>query len=730
MSPFIWPLTKIVFNCQSPSISKPIVGFFTFETIRFGSFRCFSFLSRYHLAFVRTGAFAKNDKATKFLKTIQISAFSLPFVARLLRHAKCQQQQSVPVLKTNRQNAIPTVSGNGTPTAPTLAELWEIVRPYLGWLLLSLIASAVVAYMNIRIPVLLGQLVNQIVAHLRDVRPLSAALDFRALRPLALRLLVAQLGQAFATFICITALFWMGERMSADLRTQLFSHLLRFPMHFFDTHRSGELGDCLNNDVQEFKSSFKLCAVQGLRTLAQTVGCAVSLWSVSPQMTLLTLGVVHSVILVGALFGSLLRRLSFQSQSQSALAAGVSGEALQNIRTVKVFAMEEAETELYRKEVRTACSLGERLGVGIGLFQALSNFFLNGIVLGVLYGGGQLVAEQQLSAGDLMSFMATAQIIQRSVSQFSLIFGNGIKAWTSCARILQFLRIDPNCHNHLSGNEQIPRHSLIGDIHLHNICFSYPTRPEKAVLNGIDLHFVGGQTTAICGPSGAGKSTIAALVERLYEPQNGKVTLDGRDIRSLDPLWLRQKAIGVISQEPILFSTSIRENIRYGRPNATEEEIRSAAELANAAEFIENFANGYDTLVGERGATLSGGQKQRIAIARALIKDPPILILDEATSALDAESERAVQLALGRVMRDRTVIIIAHRLSTIRNADQIYVLKNGQMVEKGTHDQLVRNRRGVYHSLVSEQRQKSPGEDEPPKTKAGSIEKIRRIFNF
>uniref|UniRef100_A0A183BLZ3 Mitochondrial potassium channel ATP-binding subunit n=1 Tax=Globodera pallida TaxID=36090 RepID=A0A183BLZ3_GLOPA len=639
-----------------------------------------------------------SDKSTTaFFKAIKLGGFSLAFVPLLFRSAKCKHS----IAQTHRRNAPLSAESdvNASPASPTVSELWSLVRPYLGWLLLSIIASAVVAYLNIRIPVLLGQLVNQI---LRAGQLPPVAVNFTMFRPVVLRLVMAQFGQAIATFVCITALSWMGERMSADLRTQLFSHLLRFPMYFFDTQRSGELSDRLNHDVQEFKSSFKLCAVQGIRTLAQTIGCAVSLWFVSPPNDFAHFGLC-----------------SFRHFP------GVSGEALQNIRTVKMFAMEEAELGLYRAEVQKARSLGERLGVGIAFFQALSNLFLNGVVLGVLYGGGQLVAGQQLSPGDLMSFMATTQIIQRSVAQFSLIFGNGVKAWTSCARILEFLRIDPNCDNHLSGTEQIPKHSLIGDIRLHNIHFSYPNRPEKLVLEEMDLHFASGQTTAICGPSGAGKSTIAALVERLYEPQSGQVTLDGRDLRLLDPLWLRQKAIGVISQEPILFSTSIRENIRYGRPNATETEIRTAAKLANASEFIEQFPNDYDTLVGERGATLSGGQKQRIAIARALIKDPPILILDEATSALDAESERAVQQALGRIMRDRTVIIIAHRLSTIRNADKIYVLRDGRMVEKGTHDQLVRNKRSLYHAMVSEQHNPRTKEGE-----AGLLKRLKRLLNF
>ncbi|VDK19552.1 unnamed protein product [Anisakis simplex] len=256
----------------------------------------------------------------------------------------------------------------------------------------------------------------------------------------------------------------------------------------------------------------------------------------------------------------------------------------------------------------------------------------------------------------------------------------------------------------LNGGQRIPFHSLIGEIRFENVTFAYPTRPEQMILEGLHLTVEPGQVLAICGPSGEGKTTITSLLERFYEPLFGRITLDGKDLKTLDPNWLRGSVIGFISQEPILFATTIEENIRYGKPDATDQEVREAAHLANADTFVEEFPDGYETVVGERGVTLSGGQKQRIAIARALLKNPPILVLDEATSALDAESEHIVHEALERAMQGRTVIVIAHRLSTIQNADRIVVLKGHKIVEQGTHSQLLK-RKGEYYNLTKLQNQ-------------------------
>ncbi|KAI1725030.1 ABC transporter transmembrane region domain-containing protein [Ditylenchus destructor] len=577
----------------------------------------------------------------------------------------------------------------------TWTQLWLLIRPYFHWLLAAAVGAILAAILNIQIPILLGDLINVIANFIKN----NSIPDLSQINPIAGHLLVLYAGQAFFTFFYITCLSIMGERIASDLRVRLFEHLLHFDMTFYDQQKTGELSDRLNFDIQEFKSCFKACVAQGLRTTAQTAGCIVSLYFISPTMTALTVAIIPVIISVGTIFGILLRHISMTAQNQNMLASGVAAEAFQNISTVKAFAMEDAERNLYHQEIEKARVLNERLGAGIGAFQAATNIFLNGIVLGILYGGARLMVDSSISPGDLMSFLVTSQTIQRSLTQLSLVFGNAIKGWTACARIHEFLQI---CPSNTQGFYQIPYHSFIGNISFEDVSFTYTNRPNHQVLHGLSLKINSGQTVALCGPSGSGKSTIAAILERLYEPQSGIITIDGNNLRDLDPYWLRRNVIGIISQEPVLFATTLEENIRYGKTDATDDEIREAARLANADSFIEHFPHGYKTVVGERGVTLSGGQKQRIAIARALLKNPPILILDEATSALDAESERMVQLALENAMQNRTVIIIAHRLSTIRNADMICVIKEGKVIEQGKHLDLLR-KKGAYYDLVNMQ---------------------------
>ncbi|EYC44349.1 hypothetical protein Y032_0464g1934 [Ancylostoma ceylanicum] len=284
--------------------------------------------------------------------------------------------------------------------------------------------------------------------------------------------------------------------------------------------------------------------------------------------------------------------------------------------------------------------------------------------------------------------------VQEFKSCFKLTVAQGLRT------VAQFANLRPSIRN--DDGVCIPYHTLWGEVRFEDVGFAYPTRPEHHVFEKLNLTIPAGQIVALCGPSGEGKSTITALLERFYEPLSGRILLDNQDLRTLNLEWLRGQVIGLISQEPVLFATSIEENIRYGRPNASEEEVMEAARLANAHEFISKFPDGYKTIVGERGTQLSGGQKQRIAIARALLKNPPILVLDEATSALDAESERSVRDALDRAMKGRTVLIIAHRLSTIRNANLICVIKDKKVLEQGTHDQLVQ-KQGIYYNLIKSQ---------------------------
>ncbi|KAM5125659.1 mitochondrial potassium channel ATP-binding subunit [Mantella aurantiaca] len=486
------------------------------------------------------------------------------------------------------------------------------------------------------------------------------------------------------------------------MRKNLFTSLLRQDMAFFDTQKTGLLVNRLTSDVQEFKSSFKQVISQGLRNSTQTLGCFVSLYYISPKLTGLLVVVMPVLVGAGAVIGSFLRRLSRRAQEQIAKATGVADEALGNVRTVRAFAMEDREVELYSVEVDRSAQMNEVLGIGIAAFQGLSNIALNCIVLGTIFAGGSLMAGNELSAGELMSFLVASQTVQRSMANMSVLFGQVVRGLSAGGRVFEFMRLDPEIP--LSGGTRLPL--LRGEIQFRDVSFSYPTRPGQEVLHGFNLRIPPGKTVAIVGQSGGGKSTIAALLERFYDPVQGAVELDGVDIRSLDPSWLRGEVIGFINQEPVLFGTSVMENIRFGRPDATDSEVFQAAKLANADDFIRNFPDGYNTVLGERGVTLSGGQKQRVAIARALLKDPRVLILDEATSALDAESERTVQLALERAASGRTVLVIAHRLSTIADADIIVVMSKGRVAESGTHRELLRLG-GIYAELIRRQSQES-----------------------
>uniref|UniRef100_A0A8B9CJ04 Mitochondrial potassium channel ATP-binding subunit n=1 Tax=Anser brachyrhynchus TaxID=132585 RepID=A0A8B9CJ04_9AVES len=515
--------------------------------------------------------------------------------------------------------------------------------------LLALSAAVVLALgaalLNVRIPVLLGQLVNVVARGAQS------------------RLPPACFPQGLLTFGYIALLSRVGEQVAASMRKALFISLLRQDVAFYDANRTGQLVNRLTADVQEFKSSFKLIISQGLRSSTQAAGCILSLYLLSPKLTGLLLLVMPTLVGAGALVGSFLRSLSRRAQEQVAKATGVADEVLGNVRTVRAFAMEDQQAGLYCAEAEHSSQLSQRLGLGIAAFQGLSNLALNGIVLGTIFVGGSLMAGNELSPGDLMSFLVASQTVQRSMANISILFGQVVRGLSAGARVLEFMTLEPKVP--LRGGASIPSHSLLGHVAFHRVSFSYPTRPGHPVLRDFSLSLPPGKTVAIVGPSGGGKSTVAALLERFYEPTQGSITLDGHDIASLDPSWLRGQVIGFISQDPVLFGTTIMENIRFGKPGASDEEVYAAARLANADGFIRSFPEGYGTVVGERGAALSGGQRQRIAIARALLKDPAVLVLDEATSALDAESERVVQAALERAARGRTVLVIAHRLSTV-----------------------------------------------------------------
>ncbi|CAH0391410.1 unnamed protein product [Bemisia tabaci] len=566
------------------------------------------------------------------------------------------------------------------------------------WVLVGAVTAAmIVAMLNIYIPIHLGVAVNVMTKFAKNDGEASFIAEMKG--P-ALKLLALYSAQSIFTFAYIYLLAGVGERVAGQMKSLLFQSILKQDLEFFDRRRTGELMDRLTTDVQDFKSAFKMCVSQGLRSSTQVVGCVISLFYLSPFLASSMIILLPTVIFMGTAVGALLRGLSLHAQQKSAEVTTLSEEAITNIRTVRAFAMESQECKLYDEKLQEVADLQIRLGLGIGLFQGGSNLFLNGLVLGTLCAGGHLMATGYLSAGDLMAFLVATQTIQRSLAQISLLTGHFVKGLSAGSRVFELINLPSKMP--LSGGIKIPYHSLKPEVEFDHVTFAYPTRPDQVILKDFCLHIPCGKTVAIVGTSGNGKSTIVNLLERFYDVQEGSIKLNGHDLRTLDASWLRGNVIGIINQEPTLFAGTVKENIRFSKWDATDQEVYEAAKLANADSFIRSFPEGYDTVVGERGVAVSGGQKQRIAIARALLKNPSILILDEATSALDSESEKIVQKALEQVCRGRTVVVIAHRLSTIKNADIIIVLQNGMIAEMGDHEMLVK-KKGVYWQLMNQQ---------------------------
>ncbi|XP_031638449.1 mitochondrial potassium channel ATP-binding subunit [Contarinia nasturtii] len=588
-------------------------------------------------------------------------------------------------------------------------QFWQYLKPYLLKFLGAIAAALAVAYFNIKIPELLGVFVNALSRYARvgDLQDFDAKQFLMDMKTPALNLFGMYMLQSGFTFLYILLLSQIGESMAAKIKQDLFKKIIIQDLSFFDANRTGELVNRLTADVQDFKSCFKQCVSQGLRSIAQLIGGGISLFLISPKLATVALVSVPFAVAFMSFLGSMLRALSKKSQAQSEKATAVCEEALSNIRTVRSSACEFSEIELFRKETNEAAILSEKLGVGIAVFQALTNLFLNGMVLATLFLGGNLMASNDITAGQLMAFLVASQGVQRSLSQGSILLGTMIRGMTAGSRVFEYMAIEPKID--LISGSTIPFDKLNGEIRFENVTFSYPSRPDQIILRDFNLVLKPGQTVALVGASGSGKSTVASLLERFYEPNEGKITLDSQPLSTLSPYWLRAEVIGFIEQQPLLFGTTILENIRYGRPLATINEVHAASKLAQSHDFITKLNENYNTNVGERGAQLSGGQRQRIAIARALLKQPTILILDEATSALDASSEAIVQKALDNAMEGRTTLVIAHRLSTIRNADLIVVMDQGRIVEQGTHDSLM-NQKGYYYDLVRKQEKMSKEE--------------------
>ena len=488
-----------------------------------------------------------------------------------------------------------------------------------------------------------------------------------------------------------------GERVINRLRQDLYQAMLAQEVAFFDSERTGDLMSRLASDTATIQGSVSANISFGLRNLIQLVGGVALLVYTSPRLTLLILAVVPAIAVGAVVYGRRIRRLSRRVQDAVAEGQAIAEESIAGIRTVRAFTGEEAERGRYGGAIDRALGLARRRILASSLFMAATSFAGYASAALVFWYGGKLVARGDMSAGDLTSFLVYTLLVGFSLGALADLWADFLRSLGATERVFELLDRQPVMANR--GGRSLER--LEGAVALEGIDFRYPGRPDVQVLRDLSLAIAPGEVVALVGPSGAGKSTIAALLLRFYDPDAGSVRVDGTDLRELDPLWLRRQ-IGLVAQEPLLFSTTIADNIRYGRPDASDEEVEAAARAANAESFIAQFPDRYRTRVGERGIQLSGGQKQRIAIARALLVDPRILVLDEATSALDAESEHLVREALERLMEGRTTLVIAHRLSTVRGADRVVVLDRGSIVESGRHDELVA-RGGLYRRLVERQ---------------------------
>ncbi|MGL1887547.1 MAG: ABC transporter transmembrane domain-containing protein [Reichenbachiella sp.] len=568
-----------------------------------------------------------------------------------------------------------------------LYSIFQYINPYKTKFIVGLVFLIVGSFLLMAFPLVAGKLI--------DVAGGNQDWYLKDLNHIALALLAIFLIQAIISFFRVYLFAQVSENAMADVRNELYQKIIQLPISFFDKMRTGDLMSRMSADVSLLQTTFSTTLAELIRQVVTLiVGIALIFW-MTPQLSIFMLATFPVLIIAAMLFGKKIRSYSRKSQDELALSSTIAEETFQSILAVKSFTNEAFEKNRYSGALEGVVQTAIKAAQYRAGFISFIIFALFGGMISIIWYGATLLQNGDISMGDLISFVLYTAFIGGSIAGLGDLFGQVQRAIGASERILEI---------HQEAQEEINNDSedvpIKGKIEFKNVSFAYESRPELEVLSQLSLEINPGQKIALVGKSGAGKSTLAQLVMRLYDGYSGSIQVDGKEINDYD-LTAFRKNVGVVPQEIILFGGTIKENIAYGNPEASEDAIKQAAKQANAIEFIESFPEGFDTLVGERGVKLSGGQRQRVAIARTILKNPSILILDEATSSLDAESEQQVQLAFNELMKNRTTLIIAHRLATIKSSDKIFVLEKGAISESGTHQELYAKTNSTYNHLVN-----------------------------
>ncbi len=581
-------------------------------------------------------------------------------------------------------------------TWSNVLKIMKYMRPYRWYFIFGMLCLSLSSVMFMLFPAAAGEMANTAAG--------KSKYNY-TINQYGLFFIVLLVAQGILSYGRSIALAVVSERGVSQVRQDLYAAMITQPVSFFESNKVGELTSRITGDVEQLQNVFSVTLAEFIRQLITLVVGIAILAYVTPKLSLIMLATFPVIVLLAIFFGRYIRKLSKERQAEVAISNSIAEESLHSFNVVKAFTNELFEMKRYNNVLDKVVKISLDFARVKGLFFIFIITVLFGGIFFILWQGALLVQSGQMAIGDLFSFIIYTGIIGGAIASLGTFYTQLAGALGATDRILEIMESMPELY-HKTNSIESPAAVLHGDIELKNVQFHYPSRPENGVLNGINMHIEKGSKVALVGASGAGKSTIVSMLMRFHDPISGEITIGGVNIKDYD-LHAFRKNFATVPQDVILFGGTIRENIAYGKPEASDAEIMEAAEKANAMQFISSFNEGLDTVVGDRGIRLSGGQKQRIAIARAILRDPKFLILDEATSSLDAESEHLVQDALNTLMEGRTSLIIAHRLATIVNVDKIYVLNDGQVIEEGTHNELMSVEDGWYRYLASMQMTKS-----------------------